>query len=105
MSRTREAVTVGPTRLMRLAARSADQLLVEARAEAESMKVAARAESDQILADARNEAVRLLVDVEEARARIREDVALMRRVRLARRDQIGEHPSAWRAEEEVSEVG
>jgi len=81
MSTTHEAVTVGPTRLMRLAARSAEELLAEARAEAERLRATARAEADQILASARTEAASTLVALEEARTRIRDDVALLRQAR------------------------
>lgn len=113
MSTTREEVALGPaesasggpTRLLELAARSADQLLAAARADAERMKAVARAEADQILASARNEAERMLVALEESRARIREDVARLRQARSARREQIREHLPTWLADIDATEVG
>jgi cell division septum initiation protein DivIVA len=90
---------------MRLAARSADELLTEARAEAERVTAAARAEADRILSDARAEAERLLVSLDETRARIREDVALMQQARLARRNELRVQEATWLAEEAAVEVG
>ena len=105
MSATDEAGTVGPNRLMRLAARTADQLLTDARTDAERMTTAARAEADQILADARHEAEGLLLALEAARTRIRLDVALMQQARRARREQPPEHVPTWVTQEAATEVG
>ena len=105
MSTTEEAGTVGPNRLMRLAARTADQLLTDARADAERVTAAAHAEADQILAGAREEAEGLRLALEAARTRIRLDVALMQQARLARREPAPEHVPAWVTEEAATEVG
>ena len=104
MSAAEGAGTVGPNRLMRLAARSAEQLLAEARAEAERVTEQARAEADQIVAEARGEAEALLLALEEARARIRGDVALMQHARSSRREQSPEPAPSW-LEDAAVEVG
>jgi cell division septum initiation protein DivIVA len=105
MSTTHEAGTVGPTRLMRLAVRSADQLLAEARADAERMTAAARAEADQILASARHESEELLLALEEARAQLRQDLALLQQARFARRNRLRVQVATWLTEEAATEVG
>jgi len=104
MSETDEAGTVGANRLMRLAARTADQLLTDARADAERVRAAARVEADQILADARTEAEGLGLALEAARTRIRLDVELMRQARRARREEPPEHVPSWVTEEAATEV-
>jgi cell division septum initiation protein DivIVA len=90
---------------MRLAARSAEQLLTEARADAERVRAEAQAEADQLLADARSESEGLLLALEEARARIRTDVALMQQLRTLRREPPSEHVPTWLAESAAAEVG
>jgi cell division septum initiation protein DivIVA len=90
---------------MRLATRIADELLTQARADAESLTSTARAEADQILASARNDAEQMLAALEESRARIRADTELLRQARWARREQLGDQPPAWLAEDEATEVG
>ena len=100
-----ESVPDGPARLMEIAARSADQLLADARADAEHIKAVARAEADQILASARNEAEQVLVAVEGSRARIREDTARLRQARWARHEHVSEHLPAWITEVEATEAG
>jgi cell division septum initiation protein DivIVA len=113
MRTTHEAVTLGPAesasggpaRILELAARSADQLLAEARADAEQIKAVARAEADLILASARSDAERTLVVIEESRARIRGDAARLRQARWERHEQIREHLPTWLAEVDVTEVG
>jgi len=89
---------------MRLAARTADQLLTDARADAERVTAAARAEAEQILAEARHEADGLLLALEAARTRIRLDVELMQQARSARREEPPEHVPAWVTEEAATEV-
>ena len=105
MSTIDEAGTVGPNRLMRLAARTADQLLTDARADAERITAEARAEADQLLADARHEAERLRLALEEARTRIRLDVALMQQARRARHEPPPQHVPTWVTEGAATEVG
>ena len=90
---------------MRLAARTADQLLTDARADAERITGEARAEADQLLADARHEAERLRLALEEARTRIRLDVALMQQARRARHEPPPEHVPTWVTEGAATEVG
>ena len=90
---------------MRLAARSAEELLAEARADAESIRAAARAEADQILADARTEAERLQVALEVARRRIRADVARMQQARTSRREPPAEDVPTWLVKGAAAEVG
>jgi cell division septum initiation protein DivIVA len=90
---------------MRLAARSAEELLAEARADAESLKAAARAEADQILSDARTEAERLQVALDVARARIRADVERMQQARTSRREPPPEDAPTWLVKGAAAEVG
>jgi cell division septum initiation protein DivIVA len=94
-----EVASDGMARLLEIAARNADELLAEAKAEA------AQAEADRLLSEARLEAEKIRAESEESRSQATREIADLRQTEREHRERMQSHLQEMLAKVEANSIG